>query len=105
MERAEQPVVRARRALRGSAIVIVDDLSPFYNSIFHELREKAGKNVWSSGGQLFVKIRGEVHKVDARNKHETLSQLDQVSVRGDSPPSNLRGFGRGRGKGDASPAL
>ena len=93
-------VVGARRALKGSSIVVADDLSPFFLALFHELREKAGpRNVWSSGGQLYVKIRGVVKRVDPRDKQDILRQLespdDGASATESSPsPDAVRGGGR-----------
>ena len=85
--------------------MITDDLSPFYNNLFHELRDKAGpRGVWSTGGQLFVKIGGGVRRVDARNKEEVLRELSRAARGADSSasPSQLRGFGRGRVRGGVS---
>ena len=41
-------VVKRRSSLKGTKVVIADDLCPTNMSIFHEMREKLGyRNVWT----------------------------------------------------------
>ena len=116
----KEQVITKRRALKGTKVVIADDLSPYYNGLFHEVREAMGpRNVWTAGGQVFTRLRGRVRRVDVRNREEVLAEarsgaentesMDHATVaRGlsTSPGQNMRGFGRGgrgRGGGDSSP--
>ena len=100
-------VLRVRRALKGTPVVIVEDLSPFFQGIFHEVREAAGaRNVWTKGGQIFVKVQGRVRKVERDNKLDIIAAAaaelrqdarggrDQALTTSVSP--NMRGYGTGR---------
>ena len=103
-------VIRHRRALKGKSVVIADDLSPFFMSLFYEFRNVFGKeNVWSVEGQVFVKIGERPVKVTRANKEHLLRgaggvhQDNDIDMNTDRPMSSntaqgipvVRGMGRG----------
>ena len=83
-------VIRHRRALKGKSVVIADDLSPFFMKMFYDFKDIVGKkNVWSVEGQIFVKIRGRVSKVERFNKEQLMREARQWQAEGGDTASDI----------------
>ena len=110
-------VIKKRNILKGTPIVLADDLCPFNLNIFHKLRKALGtRAVWSREGRIFARVNGEVKEVNGVNVagviEEARVHADQMDTadadarapggRGvgqdgsGAPRSSPRGFGRGR---------
>ena len=66
-------ILENRHRLKGSGIVIAEDLTPENNKLFWELRESFGKyNVWTRDCQIFVNTRDGPKLASQVNKRELL---------------------------------
>ena len=64
-------VLENRWRLKGSGIVIAEDLTPANNKLFWELRESCGaKNVWTRDSKIYVNTRVGPRQIDLFNRHE-----------------------------------
>lgn len=64
-------VLENRYRLKGSGIVISEDLTPVNNKLFWELRDSLGQNnVWTRDCQIFVNTRGGPRNVNIANRRE-----------------------------------
>ncbi|KAK7490339.1 hypothetical protein BaRGS_00018500 [Batillaria attramentaria] len=112
----KQQVLKQRRKLKQTGIMVTDDLTPRHQQLLRDMKEVAGiRNCWSAEGTVFVKIGTTVKKVDIHTTQAEIrdlmngalsSSLDTSSrgpglVMSSTPFQRLtpRGFGRGRGRG------
>ena len=60
-------VIGLRKKLKKTGIVIADDLCPENARMFHSLRRVVGRDVWSTGGKILLKIGGSITPVIKEN--------------------------------------
>lgn len=67
-------VFRNKKQLKGSKMVLVEDLTKLRYNLMVKAKGKFGReNVWSQGGSIFVKIRGSKHSLKHEEDLEKLS--------------------------------
>lgn len=66
-------VFHSKKLLKGSGLVMVEELSRINNDIFRQAKEKFGmKNVWSRDGRIFVNLNGKIHIIGSTEEMKTL---------------------------------
>ena len=99
-------VLGARKALKRTGIVIVDDLCPTNSSMFHKLRELLGNDVWTLSGKILVKLGKVIKRVDEENFGDILRDitgnreggLEQEGEMSPPPPPQVQESIRDRGR-------
>ena len=96
-------ILRNRKKLRGTPVVIVEDMCSSYMRIFNEMRDLVGKgNAWTWEGKIFVNIGGATKRVTMENKHEIEAEVKEREIDPRARPLRRdqrdRG-GRARGRG------
>ncbi|GFR67120.1 hypothetical protein ElyMa_001988900 [Elysia marginata] len=96
---AAETVLASRRALKGSGIVITEDLTPTNLQKFKRIRElDTALQTWTKGGEIFVKdINNRVLKVlpgeTLQNLRARLCQRDNIASHGRSQGSQRSPYG------------
>ena len=71
-------IARERRKLKGTSVVVADDLTPANARLFQEMKEVFGvRKTWTRNGQVHVKTSEGVKVATAQNKEE-LKRGDNV---------------------------
>ena len=90
-------ILRARRKLKGSSVVIAEDLTSTNMRLFHSMREHVGKkNVWTWDGKVLVKIGAVTKRVTVDNEAEIIREMGEAASR--EPPQVSRDWGPPRGR-------
>ncbi|KAK7474978.1 hypothetical protein BaRGS_00010517 [Batillaria attramentaria] len=93
----KQEVVRQRRKLKQSGIVVTDDLTPRHQQLLRNMKEVVGRdNCWSAEGSVFVKLGGQVKKV---NIHSTQQEIRDQMERGERSSGSSGGASGGTSGG------
>ncbi|KAK7467777.1 hypothetical protein BaRGS_00037014 [Batillaria attramentaria] len=89
----KQEVVRQRRKLKQSGIVVTDDLTPRHQQLLRNMKEVVSRdNCWSAEGSVFVKLGGQVKKV---NIHSTQQEIRDQMGRGERSSGSSGGTSAG----------
>lgn len=66
-------VFHTKKLLKGSGLVIVEELSRINSDIFRQAKERFGvKKVWSRDGRIFVNLNGKIHMIGSTEEIKTL---------------------------------
>ena len=73
-------VIDARKNLKNTGIVIVEDLCPILMDMFNDLKTRFGKKqVWTFRGDIFCKFADRTRKVTIQNYHDVMDEAEELA--------------------------
>lgn len=94
-------VMRNRKKLKGTGVVLVEDLCSPYLRLFHTLRDLVGKgNVWTWEGKILCKVGGVTKRVTLENAEETIDEIKDKGCDSSGYPTPRQGRRGGRSPRD-----
>ena len=95
-------VIRNRKKLKDTPVIITDNLCPVNMKLYYRLKELVGgRNVWSIDGKIFAKVgNGQTKRVDIGNVEDIeREQREFIARNGDHRSTQYGDRDRNRGRG------